>query len=416
MTRQPLHFKNARLIDPVALSETQGELVTQGTAISAIGAQLDTPEGAQVIDCKGKALSPGIIDMQAFALDGAAAAAGGITTVALMPNLDPAVDNAAMVDYVLRLGRDDPDVRVRPMGAATQGLKGEQIAEIGLMQAAGAVAFASGRKAIADSAVMLRLLSYATRFNALIIQHAEDPSLTHDACMTEGELATRLGLNAAPRFAEAMMIERDIRLVAGSGGRYHVAQLTTREGIEVVAQAKKKGVTISAGVTPAHFLLNEMAIQDYRTFAKMSPPLREEMDRRAVLQALADGVIDVITSGHDPHNEEAKRLPFAQAEVGMVGFETLLPCALKLYHEDLLSLPAVMAKLTSKPAELLGLPSGRLEVGAPADLMVFDPDTPWSIRAEKLRSAAKNTPFDELMVQGKVLRTICDGYDSYVAE
>jgi dihydroorotase len=391
-------------------------LVTEDTKITAIGQKLETPEGADVIDCKGKALAPGIIDMQAFALDGAAAAAGGITTVALMPNLDPAVDNAAMVDYVLRLGRDDPDVRVRPIGAATKALAGQEIAEIGLMQEAGAVAFASGREALADSAVMLRLLSYGTRFDALIIQHGEDPGLTADACMTEGELATRLGLSAAPRYAEAMMIERDMRLVEGAGGRYHVAQLTTRESIDVVARAKKKGIKVSAGVTPAHFLLNEMAIGDYRTFAKMSPPLREEMDRRAVLQALADGVIDVITSGHDPRNEDVKRLPFAQAAVGMVGFETLLPCALKLYHEDMMSLPAVIAKLTSAPAKLLSLETGRLEVGAPADLMLFDPDAPWTVDADKLRSAAKNTPFDGLPVQGKILRTICDGYDSFVAQ
>lgn len=414
--KRPLLFKNALLIDPVQGTERMGDLLTKGGAIAAVAENIGDVEGAVVINCHGKALAPGLVDMRAFALDGRSAAAGGITTVALMPTLNPPVDNAAMVDYVLRLGRDDPDVKLRPLGAATKALEGREIAEIGLMRAAGAVAFTTGRKALADAAVMLRLLTYSTRFDALIIQHAEDPSLCERAVATEGELATRLGLPAAPRYAEAMMIERDLRLVEGSGARYHVGQVTTREGIELIRRAKARGLKVSAGATPAHFLLNEMAIGDYRTFAKFSPPLRDEMDRRAVIEAIADCTIDVIASGHDPRTEEDKRLPYAQAEAGMVGFETLLPTALKLYHDGHMTLPQLMATLTYRPAQLLGLECGRLSVGAPADLVLFDPGAPWTISDERLLSDAKNTPFDGLPVQGRVLRTVCDGYDSYVLD
>ncbi|MFZ5609706.1 MAG: dihydroorotase [Pseudomonadota bacterium] len=406
---------NARLIDPVARQETRGGLVIEGKRIAEVGAAVKPPKGAQVIDCGGHALAPGIVDMGAFALDGAAAARGGITTVALMPNLSPPVDNVAMVDYVLRLGRDDPDVRVFPLGAATKGLMGGEIAEIGLMGRAGALAFTDGRRAINDAAVMLRLLTYATTFGALIMQHAEEPSLTAGACASEGELATRLGLPAAPAYAEAMLIERDLHLVEASGARYHAIHVTTQAAITAIAGAKKRGLRVSCGVTPAHFVLNELAIGDYRTFAKLSPPLRGEADRHAVAEALAAGTIDVIFSGHDPRTEEDKRLPYAQAEAGGVGYETLLATSLKLYHDGMMDLPSLMACLTANPARLLGLGSGRLEAGAPADLVLFDPDAPWTLDADKLASAAKNSAFDGMPLQGRVRRTICDGYDAFVA-
>lgn len=412
----PIAFEAARLIDPASGRDEIGDLLVENRQIAALGTDIDIPAAAQRVNAKGLVLCPGFIDMRCFALDGAAAAAGGVTTIALAPNLPQPVDTPAMVDYVLRMGRDDLFVRVRPLGAATKSLAGDEIAELGLMQAGGAAAFTDGRRAIADSTVMLRLLTYATAFDALIIQHAEDPGLVAGASATDSELATRLGLPAAPAFAESLIIARDLRLVEATGARYHVAQVTTAESVAMIRAAKKRGLPVSCGVTPAHFILNELAISDYRTFAKLSPPLRGEQDRRAVCEGIADGTIDVICSGHDPRTEEDKRLPFAQAEPGMVGHETLLPMALRLYHDGAMSLPRLIATLTSQPAALLGLPEARLAVGAPADLVLFDPDITWRFDASVLKSAAKNSPFDGMPMQGRVVRTLCDGYDSFVRE
>jgi dihydroorotase len=314
-----------------------------------------------------------------------------------------------MVEFVARRARQLKRAKVYPYGAITRGCAGENLAELALLKEAGAIGFTDGGHAVGDSLVMRRAMAYASAISGLIVQHPEDSALACGGAMNDGEVATRLGLAGIPAIAEVIMIERDLRLVELTGCRYHIAHISTAAAVEAVRQAKARGLPVTAEAAPHHFALNELEVEGYRTFAKTSPPLRAEDDRRAVVAGLADGTIDLIASDHCPQDQDSKRLPFAQAEFGVVGLETLLPVSLQLVHDGVMSLLAVLAKLTCAPADLLALDAGRLRRGAPADLILFDPEAPWRVREEDLRSLSKNTAFEGRPVQGKVLRTMVDG-------
>ncbi|MGI4880259.1 MAG: dihydroorotase [Janthinobacterium lividum] len=403
MTR--IAFVNARVVDPASGFDGPASVIVRDRVIESIGGAVR--DGDQRIDCAGRILAPGLIDAGVFKADAAACLAGGITRVVLMPDRAPPLDDPALIEFAQRIGK--PHVWVHPLAAATQGLAGVELAEIGLCQEAGAVGVATGRHGIADSAVMYRLLQYATAFDLVVVDHAEDAALTAGAVATTGEFATRLGLPAAPAFAEALVVARDLRLAAATGARLHIRQVTTAESIDLVRRAKAAGASVTCGVTPGHFLLGEQSVSGYRTFARLSPPLRHEDDRRAVLAGIVDGTIDVIASGHDPRTQEDKRLPFADAAPGMVGAETLLALACTLVRDHGMPLGALLATMTSAPAAIFGLPGGRIVAGAPADLIVFDPGAPWRIDAERGRASAGNTPFDGLPTQGRVVMTVKGG-------
>ena len=418
---RPILLKNARLIDPAGDREERGGVLVRDGVIQAVGPQVVQAADAQVIDCGGQVLSPGLIDMRAFIGEpggpyretlksaGEAAAAGGVTTVVSMPDTSPVLDDPAVIDFIVRRARDTSIVNICPAAALTKGLDGQEMAEIGRLREAGAIAFTDGARSVTNAQVMRRALTYARDFDALIVHHVEDPDLVGQGVMNEGEFASRLGLPGIPREAETVMLERDIRLVRLTGGRYHAAMISTADSAEIVRAAKEKGLPVTCGVSINHLSLNENDIGDYRTFLKLSPPLRHEDDRQAMIEALADGTIDVIVSDHNPQDVENKRLPFAEAADGAVGLETLLSAALRLVHEERISLPRLLRALSTRPAEILGLPAGRLTVGAPADLIVFDPDTPYVLDKRDLRSLSKNSPFDEARLQGQVTMTMVAG-------
>ncbi len=403
----PILFRNARLADPVGGTLKDGELLVAGRAIAAIGHGLAAPADADVIDCEGHVLAPGLIDSAVFATDIEASVAGGITSVLLMPDQSPVLDDPALVERAERLGK--PRLWVYPMAAATRGLNGRELAEIGLMREVGAVAVATGRRAIADAQVMLRLLRYAAGLGMVVVAHAECPFLTAGAVATESENATRLGLPAAPAAAEAIQIARDLRLAREAGAALHIACVSTAEGVELVRAARAEGQDVTAATTPDHALLSDTALAGYRSFARLSPPLRTEEDRLAVCRGLADGTISMLCSRHDPRTAEEKRLPFADALPGAAGASTLLALGLSLVHEGVLSLPALMAALSANPARRFGLRAGRLEQGAPADLLLFDPGAPWRIDADSLPGKSGNSPFDGLPVMGRVRRLVKGG-------
>lgn len=434
MSGDRVAYVNARLLDPLTGLDQVGGLLTVGAEIADFGAGLfnggafsagrpvgATPDGVTVVDCEGHCLCPGLIDMHAWAGEpGAehqetlataarAAAAGGVTTLVVMPNTDPPIDNVALVEFVRRRARETAIVNMLPAAAVTKGLRGTEMTEFGLLSEAGAVAFTDGDRAIADARLMSRALSYSRAFDVLLMQVCEEASLAQDGVMNEGEIATRLGLDSVSPSAETIIVERDLELLAGGGGRWHAAHLSTARAIAAVARAKDMGLAVSAGAAPANFALNESSVGEYRTFAKVKPPLRSEADRAAVVDAIAAGVIDVISSAHCPQDPESKRLPFAQAAFGAIGLETMLALALEMHHNRQVGLLAVLKCLTANPARLLKLPSGRLAKGAPADLLVFDPDAPWQVDAKKFRSKAKNSPFDGRPLQGHALRTIVAG-------
>lgn len=415
-------FKDARLLDPASGLDAEGGLLVEGTRIADLGPHLtEAPSGAETVDCGGLCLAPGLIDMRARlgepgeehkeTIDSlsAAAAKGGVTSLVGLPNTDPPIDDASVVEFVARRAREVKGVKIYVYGAATRGFDGKRLTEIGLLREAGALAFTDGDRAVANALMMRRVLSYASGFDALVIQHIEEPTLTQDAVATEGEIATRLGLPSAPAAAEAMMLERDLRLVEITGARYHAAHVSTGDAISEIAGAKRRGLDVSADTAPIYFALNETELLAYRTFAKVSPPLRAEEDRRAVVEGLRDGVIDVIASDHWGQDQEAKRLPFAQAEPGVVGVETMLPLALELYHNGDIPLLDLLAKMTVNPARLLDLPTGTLTAGAPADLVLFDLDRPAQIDVDGLLSKSKNSPFDGRPTQGMVMATVVDG-------
>ncbi len=402
-------FTNARIIDPGSDYDQMGSLLVEDSYITGYGTALDAPAGSEIIDCDGRIICPGFIDMRAHAVDPVAAPAGGITTVILQPDQNTMIDNDAVVERIRRRAEDGNSSRVYPMGTATLGMQGKQIAEIGQMQQSGAVAFTDCHKAVADAQVMRRLLEYSGYFGALIVQYAEEANLAGGGVAHEGETATRLGLSGIPAAAEAIQIERDSRLADLTNSRIHFSIISSREGVEAVRAAKSRGAKVTCSTAPHYLMLNDNALEGYRTFAKLMPPLRSESDRLALIAGVADGTIDTLVSDHDPKSADVKRLPFAQAAHGIVGFETLLALALAPVHANKVDLMTMLRTLTSAPARLLGLPTGTLKEGAPADLVVFDADKPWRIDVDALLSSAKNTPFDTLPVQGQVWRTLVNG-------
>ena len=398
MISAPLTIVNGRVVTtdgqprPGAVRCADGLVVALGEAVVA-------EEGDTVVDAGGALIAPGLIDLGVFAIDKPAFHFGGIVRAALMPDQAPPLDHPARVRFAAQSGK--PDLWVHPLAAATVGLDGAELAELALMRDAGARAVATGREWIADSAVMLRLLSYCAMLDLVVVTHAEDAALAAGAVATAGEMATRLGLPAAPAEAEALAIARDLTLAEMAGARVHFRQVTTHAGIELVRAAKARGARVTAGVTPAHFMLSDLELAGFRTFARLSPPLRGEADRHAVIEGIADGTIDVVASGHDPRGPEDKRLPFGDAAPGMAGAETLLPLTLTLARDGHIGIARVFELLAGNPARLLGVEAGTLRVGAQADIALVDPDKPWIVTTDKMAAAAGNTPFDKRPVEGR---------------
>jgi dihydroorotase len=382
-----------------------GPVLIGGDRIAAIGGEI--PATAEIMDANGAHLAPGIVDLGVFAVDKAACISGGITRVALMPDQSPVLDDPGLVQRAALAAK--PDLWVHPLAAATRGLKGTELAEYGMMKRAGAKAVSTGRNWIADSGVMMKALAYAGSLGLTFISHAEDGGVTANAVATSGETATRNGLPSAPAMAEAMAVARDIALVRETGARLHFRQVTTKAALDLIRAAKAEGLPVTCGVAPTHIHLSDNALADFRTFTRLSPPLRCENDRLAVRAALSDGTIDVISSAHDPRGPEAKRLPFADAEPGATGAETLLALSLGLVRDEVISMDRLFDLLARNPARLLGLDCGTITVDAPADLILFDRDAPWQIRRADLKGMANNTPFDGLPVQGRVIATMKGG-------
>jgi dihydroorotase len=426
--RRPILLANARVIDPSREFDGIGDVLIADGVIResrrGIGAA-GVPEGTDIINCAGKIVAPGLIDMRAFvgepgashretfASASQAAATGGITTIICQPDTSPVIDNSATVDVVLRRARDTAIVNILPMAALTKGMRGEEMTEIGLLKAAGAVAFTDGDRSVTNAQVMRRALTYARDFDALIVHHTEDPNLVGEGVMNEGEFAARLGLAGIPNASEAVMLERDMRLAALTGGRYHAASLSCIESLEILKRARDAGLAVSASVSINHVTLNENDIGPYRTFLKLSPPLRTEDDRLALVAAVASGLIDVVMSDHNPQDVEVKRLPFAEAAAGAIGLQTMLPAGLRLIHNGEMDFKTLIRAMSTRPAELMGLPGGSLRAGSPADVVVIDPDTPWVLDPADLKSQCKNTPFDEARFSGRVVRTIVGGRTVY---
>jgi dihydroorotase len=426
--RRPILLANARLIDPSRDLDGPGDvLIADGVIRDArrgIGAA-GVPEGTDIVNCAGMIVAPGLIDMRAFvgepgashretfASASRAAAAGGITTIICQPDTSPVIDNSSTVDFVLRRARDTAIVNIHPMAALTKGMNGAEMTEFGLLKAAGAVAFTDADRSVMNALLMRRALTYARDFDALIVHHTEDPNLVGEGVMNEGEFASRLGLIGIPSAAEAVVLERDVRLVALTGGRYHAASLTCAASIEILKRARDAGLNVSASASINHLTLNENDIGPYRSFLKLSPPLRTEDDRLALVAAVASGLIDVVMSDHNPQDVETKRLPFAEAAAGAVGLETMLPAGLRLIHNGELDFKTLIRAMSTRPAELLGLPGGTLRPGSPADVIVIDADIPWVLDPADLKSQCKNTPFDEARFSGRVARTIVGGRTVY---
>lgn len=428
---RPLALVNARIVDPASNRDELGGILVENGIIQDVGVKVtraNAPEAAEIVDCHKHVLAPGLIDMrvqlrepgeehkETIATASLAANAGGVTSMVCLPNTEPIIDDVAGVEFIARRARETKRAKIYCYGALTQGLEGKDLVEMGLLADSGALGFTDGILAVGDVQVMRRALTYARSFDLLVIQHPEDPRLAAGGAMNNGELSTRLGIPGIPAYAEVMMIERDLHLVRASGARYHAAHISTAAAVEAIRRAKQEGLRVTCDTAPPYFSLNENEIGDYRTFAKLSPPLRGESDRRAIAAGLADGVIDCIASDHAPHDVESKRVPFAQAEAGIVGLETLLPISLEPYHKGALSLLALLRCLTSRPADILGLPQGRLAKGAPADMVLLDLDRPHKIDVAKFRCKSKNSPYDGRPVQGCVLKTFVDGRLVYNAE
>jgi dihydroorotase len=421
---RPLLLANARLIDPETGTDRMGGVFIEDGVIRDSGPALvasAVPEGTEIVDCEGRVVAPGLVDIRCFvgepgfeyretlASASRAAAAGGVTTIVSQPSTEPVMDDPAIVDFLLRRARDTGVVHIHPMAAITKKLGGREMTEFGLLKEAGAVAFTDGARSITDALVMRRAMTYARDFDALIVHHTEDPDLIGEGVMNEGEFASRLGLAGIPVEAETIMLERDMRLVKLTGCRYHAASITCRDSLAIIARAKNEGLPVTAAVTINHLTLNENDIGSYRTFCKLTPPLRTEDDRLALADAVADGTIDIVVSDHNPQDVETKRLPFAEAAHGAVGVETMLPASLRLVHGGNVPLAVLMKAMSTTPARLLGLPGGSLGRGAPADLILLDLDEPWVLDRDSLKSKCKNSPFDEARLTGRVIRTLVAG-------
>ena len=394
---KPITIAGGRLVLPDGLREGTIRLVDG--RIAALG-DVAPQDGYEVVQARGSLVAPGLVDYGVFAVDKPAFHFGGITRAALMPDQSPPLDLPSRVAHISKSGK--PDFWVHPLAAATRGLEGESLAEAALMRAAGARGIATGRRWIGDSGVMLRLLRYAAMLDLPVVAHAEDGALAADAVATAGEMATRLGLPSAPAEAETLAIARDLALAEIAGARIHFRQVTTRAGIALIREAKARGAKVTAGVTPAHFMLSDLAIADFRSFMRLSPPLRPEDDREAVIEGIADGTIDIVSSGHDPRGAEDKRLPFAGAEPGMAGAETLLAMLLTLERDGRIDMARVFDLCATAPARLLGVEAGVLAQGYEADIALIDPEKPWIVDRRKMEASAGNTPFDGQPTQGRV--------------
>ena len=422
MTR-PLLIENARIVDPASGTDGKGAVLVENGLISeiAIGAPVGVPDGAEVIDAQGLVLAPGLIDMRVFTGEpgkeyretlqsaGEAAAAGGVTSFVMMPDTAPVVDDGALVDFLIRRAKATSKVNVLPAGAITKGLAGQEITEFGLLREAGAVCLTDGRNSIQSSALLRTVMSYAANYGMTVMHHLSDAALAGDGVMNEGLFATILGLRGIPREAETIPLARDLQLAALTGAKYHAAQISCAASVELMAAAKKRNRSVTSGVSINNLALNENDIGRYRTFFKLSPPLRTEDDRQAVIEGLRNGTIDTIHSDHDPQDSEVKRQPFAEASDGAIGLETLLAAALRLVHSGDVDLLTVLRAMTSRPAEILGLSSGRIAKGAPADLILFDLDYPWQVSERDIRSRSRNTSFEGARLAGRVMRTFVGG-------
>ena len=427
LNKQTTALINAKLLDPMSDKLVPGGIVIEDGLIKQISVDLrrNAPKGAEVIDCGGQILAPGLVDMlvytgvpgkehrETLATASQAALAGGVTSMVCMPNTEPVIDDVALVDYIKRHATDPGYIHIYPMAAVTKGLKGSEMTEIGLLKQAGAIAFTNGKDSIPNAKTMRMALSYAKDFDALIVHFTEDKDLAASGVMNEGLVSSRLGLPGRAIEAEVIMLERDVRLVEMTGCRYHAAQISCAESLDVIRKAKAKNLPITCGVSVNHLTLNENDIGSYRTFFKMRPPLRTEEDRMALVGGIKDGTIDVVVSAHDPKDADVKRRPFEQASDGAIGLETMLPALLRLYHSGDLTLPELFRVVSHNPAQRLGLKTGLLKVGYPADLVLFDPMTPWIVDPALLRSRSKNTPFDDERMQGRVLRTFVAGRELY---
>ena len=413
-----LHFQNARLIDPEALSDEPGSLTVEDGVIVALDD--DAPEGARVVDCDGRCLAPGIVDwgvkigepgerhresMRSAAL---AAAAGGVTTIVARPDTLPPIDTPESLEFVTRRAAGQL-VRIRHQAALTRGREGREMVEMGFLRDVGALAFTDGVRVVENTKLLSRCMTYARVLGALIVGHPQDPGLSRGAAATSGKFASLYGLPSVTPLAERMGLERDLALVEATGVRWHADQITTADSLVVLDRARAAGLDVTAGTSIHHLTLNEFDVGDYRTFFRLTPPLRSEDDRMAMVEAVAEGRIDVIGSFHTPQDEEAKRLPFEVAAPGAVGLETLLPAAMRLYHQGGVGLAQLWRAMSLNPARRLGLDAGRLAVGAPADLVLFDPDAPFILDRFALQSKSKNTPFDGARMEGRVLGTWVGG-------
>lgn len=422
-----LILANARLIDPETGRDGPGALRIESGLIADVawGATPTPPEEAEMIDCGGRPLAPGIVDLRVFVGEpgerhkesyrsaGEAAAAGGVTTICVQPDTLPPVDDPAVLEFAMRRAERASVVRVAPMAALTKGMKGREMAEYGFLLDAGALAFTDASHAVADPTVFRNCLDYARSLGALVVHHPQDPAMAAEGCVTESAFASFLGLPGVHPFAERIMLERDLALVEITGARYHADLLSTRGALAALRRAKEAGLDVTAAASHHHFGLNEHDLADYPTFFKLDPPLREEEDRAALAEAVAEGLIDAICSSHRPQDEESKRQPFEVAAYGAIGLETLLAGALKLFHDGAIGLPALFDRLSLAPAKRLGLPGGRLARGAPADLVLFDPDVPYVLDRFALRSKSKNTPFDRRRMTGRALRTWVGGVEVF---
>ncbi|WDR05711.1 dihydroorotase [Devosia rhodophyticola] len=427
---QPLLIENARIIDPASGMDHRGAVLIENGLIADLstGGPVGVPEGAEVVNAKGLVLAPGLIDMRVFtgepgkeyretlASAGQAAAAGGVTSFVMMPDTAPPVDDGALVDFLVRRAKATSVVNILPAAAITKGLKGEDMTEFGLLREAGAVCLSDGRKSIQSTALLRTAFSYAANYDMTIVHHLCDTDLAANGVMNEGLFATILGLMGIPREAETIPLARDLQLALLTGVRYHAAQISTAYSVELVAAAKKRSKRITCGVSINNLALNENDIGRYRTFFKLSTPLRCEDERQAVIDGLRNGTIDTIHSDHDPQDVEVKRQPFAEASDGAIGLETLLAAALRLVHSDDVDIKTVLKAMTTRPAEILGLDSGRIAKGAPADVILFDLDYPWQVTETQIRSRSHNTSFEGARLAGKVMRTIVGGQTVFTHE
>ena len=425
------YFINANIIDPYnSLNETGGLIIDENGKIEGVGKKVNTnniPSREKVIDLKGKHIFPGLVDMRVFVGEpgfeykenfrtlSEAALSGGVTSVVTMPNTNPVIDNVSIVDFLRRRGRDKSKINIFPTAALTVNTEGENMTEFGLLQGKGIIGFTDGIKTIQNPRIMNRIMNSASDLNSLIIQHAEDAELSKDGMINDGIIATKLGLQGIPVSAELLILERDLTLLEYNNCRYHISQISSASSVEIIRERKKK-VNFSCGVSINNLSLNENDIGDFKTFLKLSPPLRTEDDRNALVQGLADETIDVIVSDHKPEDEENKRLTFAQAETGASGIETLLPLSLELYHNGSVNLETIIKALTSSPAKILKINKGNLSIGNDADFCIVDINKPWVVRKEKLISKSKNTPIEDKKLQGKVMNTFVNGEELFKAE